>query len=730
MNIGIKSLNDNVLYNSFIDDVIFIDEWFFCSQQIQINVDNDTIVWDFSDFNGLINIELRNMMFVPLDYININDIDVNLTRNISINFDKLLCPVINYDESDVVYGSPSTSNISTFNLDEINNTLTFNVNDVVVTGLNIIHISKTNNINTINGYLIIMIIDSFQGVKYEFNSYILTESVTITNSNKDKCFNLGINQVLNGNGKYIYINAISNFEGLVTGLDTLHDKTNNKNPPVIKNIKMRIQNNSTLKSGSGWIIGDSQRCFTIINCSSDGPISQNSGGICGKNAGKEGDCFIFDCYSEGSIGINAGGICGENTSCNLGSCIIKNCYSEGSVDINAGGICGGNTGIDDGSCIIHCCRSKGDINESAGGICGVNTNNCEINKCYSTGNIYTYGGGITGENTSNSVISTCYSTGDIENQSGGICGKNTSGSTTNYGTYTIIDCYSSGNINGGGGGICGHNTKNNCIIKNTYSYYGMSDSLSTYTSMYGNLSLLHGNMNNSLLLSNALNNNYWNVVTDEMPILKSFTIYPWDNLSYMTNDNNAQLNIGSVVYTNICFRSDTPINTDQGIVKIMDLDPVIHTINGNQIIYVTRTLSYDKTIICIKKNSIELNVPDNNLYVSRNHKILFNGKLLPSYMLTNILDDVIEVPYNGEYLYNIIMTTHQLIEINNLCVETLHPSHYKTYVLMEMINDMDGDEFYDNETTSLIYKLALDLKRSKNTNDNKIYKQLISKINN
>ena len=115
---------------------------------------------------------------------------------------------------------------------------------------------------------------------------------------------------------------------------------------------------------------------TIENCSSFGDISQNGGGICGENAGVDGNLIITCCYSTGIIEQLAGGICGASAGYNGGNLTIKNCYSTGDIlgsDTGAGGICGNSAQT--GCTVINCVS-----------VSGSSTRKYDINNNQQTGN--------------------------------------------------------------------------------------------------------------------------------------------------------------------------------------------------------------------------------------------------------------------------------------------------------------------------------------------------------
>ena len=200
----------------------------------------------------------------------------------------------------------------------------------------------------------------------------------------------------------------------------------------------------TTGSSAGWI---AKRYFKglnnyIINCSSNGNIGGNGGGIVGANAvnSTNGSLYIIGCSSSGSIGNSAGGIVGYGAS-NLSTLVsINSCWSSGSI-----------------------------FGTNAGGIVGQITYNCQITNCYSTGEISgTEAAGICGQFAVRCIITNCYSTGVISGlRAGGICNCNTYNLNTNI---IVSNCYTTGNNTGTNtGGILGYTIQGGTrVIQNCY----------------------------------------------------------------------------------------------------------------------------------------------------------------------------------------------------------------------------------------------------------------------
>ena len=125
----------------------------------------------------------------------------------------------------------------------------------------------------------------------------------------------------------------------------------------------------------------------------------------------------------------------------------------------------------------------------------------------------------------------------------------------------------------------------------------------------------------------------------------------------------------------ICFPANTPIKTDQGTVMIQDIDVHAHTINGRDIQYITKTKTTTDHLICFEKNAVRRGYPRRRTIMSREHCVVNNGKLYPAYAFVGKHRDVYKVPYTNETLYNILMEHHEIINVNGLKCETLHPEN-------------------------------------------------------
>jgi ribosomal protein L13E len=127
--------------------------------------------------------------------------------------------------------------------------------------------------------------------------------------------------------------------------------------------------------------------------------------------------------------------------------------------------------------------------------------------------------------------------------------------------------------------------------------------------------------------------------------------------------------------SNVCFLAGTPVSTNQGNIAIEKINPNVHTIRNKKIVGVTKTITQDKYLVCFEKDALDINIPSQKTIISKEHKILYKGKLIKAKEFINKFDNVYKLKYNGEILYNILMEKYDKMIINNLICETLHPEN-------------------------------------------------------
>jgi hypothetical protein len=248
-----------------------------------------------------------------------------------------------------------------------------------------------------------------------------------------------------GTRPVITINGITNYAGLIQNGTGGGGGTNGYNNIYVMNLEIRATGGAHLVNGGGWFgqghFGNNTTASSnvIMNCHSNGPISNNSGGIIGHYCGP---VKCVGCSSVGAIDQHAGGIVGSHSPASAGALRCESCWTTGEIGHFAGGI----TGESSGTAVVIYCYSTGAITENAGGISGHLTGGngggaYAVSDCYSTGAISDLGGGIIGSDSGAVTIANCYSLGAISATGGGILGRVPGSNSTNK---SITNCYTTG----------------------------------------------------------------------------------------------------------------------------------------------------------------------------------------------------------------------------------------------------------------------------------------------
>ena len=144
--------------------------------------------------------------------------------------------------------------------------------------------------------------------------------------------------------------------------------------------------------------------------------------------------------------------------------------------------------------------------------------------------------------------------------------------------------------------------------------------------------------------------------------------------------------------SNICFPGKTPINTDQCRVYIENVNSSKHTINGKKIIYVTKTVTLDEHLICFDEGSLGKRCPYEKTITTKNHRIFYQGVWTEAGDLEKQgKPGISKIAYSGEFLYNILLDTHEYVNVNGIICETLEPTN-----LLSKICRSHLSEYYKN----------------------------------
>ena len=409
------------------------------------------------------------------------------------------------------------------------------------------------------------------------------------------------------------------------------------------------------------------------------------------------DCLVKNIGLQSSSGINIGiarNYFGDGTS----SCSISNCYV----------ICGGN------------------IN-AAGGIAG-NNNFGSISNCYVNYSTVSSGGYIF---ASAGTISDCESAATPTWTSNGAGKLLPSSAWTDITNGTDLRPWLLSAFDTAIASSTTATSDSGTIALNTYGqsfangtvYTGTNGATFTYNagSNIAYSSISSGTYTLGLYANDLLSN---------LTFTFTFT-YP-DAIKTAFNNNSSQTSVYSIVpYTysvtddvtltyaaisNICFQEKTPIKTDQGIIQIEKLNPDVNTIKNKKIVGITKTISQDKYLVCFEKDSLGLNYPTKSTTVTKQHKILYRGKMIEAEKFLGHFVGVKKAKYNGGVLYNVLMEKHEVVSANNLVCETLHPQNIIAKLYTSFMS-----ESYKSKLTSLINESIL-------KNDHAAYKKIVNRL--
>jgi len=141
--------------------------------------------------------------------------------------------------------------------------------------------------------------------------------------------------------------------------------------------------------------------------------------------------------------------------------------------------------------------------------------------------------------------------------------------------------------------------------------------------------------------------------------------------------------------SNICFYGEAKVLMSDGYVELKNVIKGMQ-IQGKYIEEVTRTISKEKEVVLIKKGSIMKGMPFEDTRITKEHKVLYKGKLVEAKKLVNGINIVYE-EYKGATLYNIMMKGEGKMVVNGMIVETLSPSNNiaKLYKIMKGYNEKE-----------------------------------------
>jgi hypothetical protein len=193
---------------------------------------------------------------------------------------------------------------------------------------------------------------------------------------------------------------------------------------------------------------------------------------------------------------------------------------------------------------------------------------------------------------------------------------------------------------------------------------------------------------------------YENYVDSNSPVTKTMNVGESSSLGtfvYVVGGASGQINSSGPApsVAPICFPAGTPVDTNQGLVAIEKLNPDIHTIRNKRIVAITQTRPLFTHIVSIEKDALGKNVPSATTQISKEHGVFYKGKMMRAVDLVGLCDGVVEIPYNGETLYNVLLEKHGHMMINNLVCETLHPDNIMAKICGGKYNSREQDKLCD-----------------------------------
>jgi alpha-tubulin suppressor-like RCC1 family protein len=261
----------------------------------------------------------------------------------------------------------------------------------------------------------------------------------------------------------------------------------------------------------------------------------------------------------------------------------------------------------------------------------------------------------------------------------------------NHSIFDVANRYSGKNILLKNGSLT-NKTLYNAPKKNRQNINNLDSNTVVYVDLYNGDSFEIIGSDNVTFYAYQLENNQIKIVVNEEDdvIINVDEEYDKHGVSIVSGSLYIGNGTNSLTST-ICFGENTPVRTDQGFEMISKLIPGLHTINGKEIEAVTETITKDKYIYNIKKNAFKYYSPSKDTIITGNHLIEFNGFMIPVRYLPDYVK-VEKIKYNGEKLYNILMKEYEIITINNMKVETLHPKNiiallYKNKKFREIKNN-------------------------------------------
>lgn len=144
--------------------------------------------------------------------------------------------------------------------------------------------------------------------------------------------------------------------------------------------------------------------------------------------------------------------------------------------------------------------------------------------------------------------------------------------------------------------------------------------------------------------------------------------------------------------SNICFYGNAQVLTNEGYKEIREVKQGMK-VQGEEIEEVTRTINKEKEIVLMKKGCIMNNMPTEDTRITKEHKVLYKGKMVEARTLVNY-ETIVYEEYKGETLYNVLLSGEGKMVVNGMIVETLSPSNNiaRLYKILKDYKEEDKKE--------------------------------------
>ena len=164
----------------------------------------------------------------------------------------------------------------------------------------------------------------------------------------------------------------------------------------------------------------------------------------------------------------------------------------------------------------------------------------------------------------------------------------------------------------------------------------------------------------------------------------------------------------NLLVANICFIKGTNVVTDQGIIEIQNIS-LANTINGKKILMTTKTKNVDDYMVLIKRDALSKNVPNEDTWLTGEHCVLYNRKMVKAKNLVNG-SNIQKVNMEQEEVYNLLLegeTSGEMIA-NGMIAETLDPKS----IFVKILSVVKSKNYSPEEEAMCIRDLNIDLKKA------------------